>query len=177
MNICVFCASSDRIDPFFFEAARELGRELALKGHTLVYGGGNVGLMGEIARTVHQHQGRVVGIIPKALVQREVAYRHADELIVSEDMLSRKKLLMERSDLFVSLPGGIGTLDEIFEVITHVQLDYHRKKSIFINLKGYYNPLSQFLQQLWDQGMIRQRLDELYTMVDDVPACMNLIEA
>jgi uncharacterized protein (TIGR00730 family) len=125
LSVCVFCASAGGLPEEYRQAARELGRELAVRGHRLVYGGGNVGLMGEVARSVHEHGGTVVGVIPQGLVDRELAYDPADELLVTGTLRERKAEMDARADAFVALPGGFGTLEELLEVLTLRQLRLH----------------------------------------------------
>jgi len=175
MNVCVFCSANANLNPLLVTTARDLGTALAEKGHTLVYGGGKVGLMGEVATAAKAAGGRVIGIIPKALALREIAYLEADELIVSQDMLTRKALMMERSEIFLALPGGLGTLDEILEVITHCQLGYHQKHTLLINIEGFFDPLHAYLCQLANSGFVRQPLERLYTLARDVQEAMNRI--
>lgn len=168
MNICVFCAANDGLAEPFAQAATALGRGLALAGHTLVYGGGKVGLMGILAKAVHAHGGKVIGVIPGALTKREIAYSQADELIVTTDMLSRKSVMMKRSDAFVALPGGVGTLDEILEVMTHAQLGFHQKPMTLIDIGGFFQDFHQLLLRLTRQRFLRTPPDALYQMVPTV---------
>ncbi len=139
LNVCVFCSSSDVIEPTYFAAASELGTALASRRDTLIYGGTNVGLMGAVARAVHQHGGRVVGVIPSFIAGRGLAYSPADELIVTRDMRERKARMEERADVFVALPGGFGTLEEMLEIVTLKQLQQHTKAVIFLNVDGFYD--------------------------------------
>ena len=148
LSICVFCSSSDVVDQVFFDAARRLGRLIAQGGHTLVYGGGAIGLMGALARAVHRHTGRVIGVIPDSLVERDVAYHDADELIVTKDIRQRKAAMDARADAFVALPGGFGTLEELIEALTHRQLDYHTKPTVIVNIDGFYDPLLTLFDHL-----------------------------
>ncbi len=141
LNICVYCASSDAVDAIYFDAAGKLGELIARGGHTLIFGGGTIGLMGAMARSVHKHGGRVVGVIPDTMVDRELAYREADELIVTDSMRQRKAEMDQRADAFVALPGGFGTLEELIEVLTHRQLKYHSKPTVIVNVSGFYDPL------------------------------------
>jgi len=139
--ICVYCASSSDVPEAYFEAARRLGVEMARRGHTLVYGGGNVGLMGALALAVQGAGGRVVGVIPHVLRRRELALESCDELIVTRTMHERKAMMAHRADAFIALPGGFGTFEEILEVITHRQLGLHGKPCILVNLNNYYSGL------------------------------------
>jgi uncharacterized protein (TIGR00730 family) len=154
-SICVFCGSSAGRDPAFAAAARAFGALLAHQRITLVYGGGHVGLMGVLADAVLEAGGRVVGVIPRALWDREVGHRALTELHVVETMHERKALMASLADAFVALPGGLGTLEEIFEVWTWGQLGIHAKPCGFLDVAGYYAPLLAFLDQAVARGLVR----------------------
>ena len=145
-----------------------MGRELARRGMTLVYGGGSVGLMGEIARSARQHGGRIVGIITNRLLEMEVADHACDELIVVETMRERKKLLAERGEAFLVLPGGAGTYEEFFEILVGRQLAEHDKPIGIVNSHGYYNPLVAMVEHGIEHGFIRPALRELF-LIDPEP--------
>lgn len=148
-SICVYCSSSNAIDARHFETAQRLGQLIAERDATLVFGGGSVGLMGEVARAVHDGGGTVVGVIPEALKAREgVAYDLADELIVTSTMQERKAGMYQRADAFAVLPGGFGTLEEFLEILTLKHLDYHEKPIALINTDGFYDRLTGFFEQL-----------------------------
>ena len=140
-KICVYCGSGPGIDPAFVESARAFGAILAKNGVGLVFGGGSVGMMGAIAKSVLDHGGKVTGIIPEFLVAREHAMRGADNLIVTRDMHERKRKMFEMADAFVAMPGGIGTLEEVVEQMTWVQLGRHRKPILLANIKRFWEPL------------------------------------
>lgn len=146
--ICVYASSSNAIDPCYGREAERLGQLIAEHHHTLVFGGGCVGLMGICARAVHSRGGHVIGVIPDKLVELELAYHQADELIVTTSMNERKRIMVERSDAFIALPGGYGTLEEIIEVLVLKQLWYHDKPCVFVNINGIYNNLFRFLDDL-----------------------------
>ena len=150
--ICVFCASSSGLPEVHRRAARELGAELARRGHRLVYGGGNVGLMGELARSVHEHGGTVFGAIPRTLVDRELAYDPADELVVTDNLRDRKAAMDAHADAFLALPGGFGTLEELLEVITLRQLRLHDRPVVLVNVAGYYDPFLAMVRSMVEQG-------------------------
>lgn len=151
-HVCVYCSSSNQIDDRYKDAARELGRLLAQREHTLVYGGGRVGLMGELARAVHEADGRVVGVIPEALKQVEgVAYDVADEMIVTFTMQERKNHMFTRADAFIVLPGGFGTLEELLEVLTLRQLGYHDKPIVLVNTNGFFDRLLEVFEQFYEE--------------------------
>ena len=175
-NICVYAASSDAVAPVYTEAAQTLGTALARHGHTLIYGAGNIGLMGVIARAVHAHGGRVVGVIPEKLRDLELAYREADELIVTTDMRERKALMERRADAFITLPGGFGTLEEILEVIVLKQLWYHDKPLVFLNINGIYDGLLRFFDRLIEEHFIKDTHRDLYYLADDPEGALDYIE-
>lgn len=162
-QVCVYCSSSNRIDERYTPVAAALGRGLAERGHTLIYGGGNVGLMGVVARTVHEYGGTVVGVIPERLKSIEgVAYDFADEMIVTETMQQRKARMFERSEGFVVLPGGYGTLEEFMEVLTLKQLRYHHRALTLVNTDGFFDALLTFFDQLHRERFCRMERDALF---------------
>ena len=165
-NICVYCGSGPGNNPAYVEAARTLGRSLAENGIGLVYGGGSLGLMGEVARTTIENGGRVTGIIPAFLSEREQMLRAADELIVTADMHERKRLMFERSDAFVALPGGIGTLEELVEQLTWAQLGQHTKPIIVANIENFWRPFLELLTHMKTDAFIRPGLDVRFNVVD-----------
>ncbi len=146
--VCVYCGSSPGTEPAFIEAARKFGKLLAASGVRLVYGGGSVGLMGALAESVLEHGGEVTGIIPEFLTKRERPRRLAQELIVTRDMHDRKWTMFNRADAFVALPGGLGTLEELVEQLTWVQLGRHRKPILIANISGYWNPLLALVEHM-----------------------------
>ncbi len=149
VNLCVFCASSQLADDRYHAVARDVGEWLGSEGHTLVYGGGNVGLMGTLAKTVHAAEGTVVGFIPARLQAIEGrAYDVADELHVTDTMAQRKHGMYERADAFLVLPGGVGTLEEFFEVLTLKKLGYHNKPIVVLNAFGIFDPLQALLRHV-----------------------------
>ncbi len=162
-TICVYCSSSNRIAKRYFEMADEVGRLLAERGYALIYGGGNVGLMGQMARAVHEHGGRVVGVIPERLKAIEgVAYDVADELIITQTMQQRKRTMFTRADAFLVLPGGFGTLEEFMEVLTLRQLGYHDKAIALVNTDGFYDPLLELFDHFFDEHFARPYTRDLY---------------
>jgi uncharacterized protein (TIGR00730 family) len=146
--VCVYCGSSPGTEPAFIEAARKFGKILAASGVRLVYGGGSVGLMGALAESVLEHGGEVTGIIPEFLTKRERPRRLAQELIVTRDMHDRKWTMFNRADAFVALPGGLGTLEELVEQLTWVQLGRHRKPILIANISDYWNPLLALVEHM-----------------------------
>ncbi len=157
--ICVYCGSSDGTDPQFLAAAEQLGAAMAKAGIGLVYGGGGRGLMGATAQAVLAHGGRVTGIIPGFLTDHDAMLRDAQELTVVPDMHTRKRLMFEQADAFVALPGGVGTLEELVEQMTWVQLGQHTKPVLIADIGGFWRPLLGLLDHMRDLGFIPTRLD------------------
>ena len=155
-RVCVYCGSSPGKNPDFLRSARAMGTELANRKITLVYGGGRSGLMGEVARATLESGGQVIGVIPKALEDQELAFREVTELHVVDSMHERKALMAELSDAFVALPGGYGTLEELFEVLTWVQLGFHTKPCGVLNIDHYYDHLLEFLDNSLTEQFIHQ---------------------
>ncbi|MGB8066114.1 MAG: TIGR00730 family Rossman fold protein [Pseudolabrys sp.] len=158
-KICVYCGSGPGIDPAFVESARAFGAILAKNGVGLVFGGGSVGMMGAIAKSVLDHGGKVTGIIPEFLVAREHAMRGANNLIVTRDMHERKRKMFEMADAFVAMPGGIGTLEEVVEQMTWVQLGRHRKPILLANIKRFWEPLCALIDHMKNLEFIRADLN------------------
>jgi len=154
-SICVFCGSSSGVRPQYAAAAHELGALLAHRGIQVVYGGGHVGMMGQLADAALAAGGKVVGVIPEHLMRPEVAHQRLDELIVVESMHTRKRTMSERADAFVVLPGGFGTFEEMFEMVTWLQLRLHSKPVGLVNCLGYFDHLLAFLHHAADEGFIR----------------------
>jgi uncharacterized protein (TIGR00730 family) len=177
MWVCVYCSSSDHLAPEYYAAARELGVGLAQRGWGLVYGGGSIGMMGALARAVHSAGGQVMGVIPQALLDREVGYLEADELVVTTTMRERKRLMDERAEAFVTLPGGFGTLEELLEILTLRQLGYHNKPIIIVNLSGYFTPLLEQFERIFAQQFTAQRFRDLYTVVSTIEEAFSALEA
>ena len=157
-TVCVYCGSGPGTNPRFVEAATALGKALAKNGVGLVYGGGSIGLMGAVATSVIDHGGTVTGIIPDFLTARENALARVQELIVTADMHERKRLMFERSDAFVALPGGIGTLEELVEQLTWQQLGRHTKPILLANIDGFWEPLLVLLAHMRATQFIRATL-------------------
>ncbi|HSI59892.1 MAG TPA: TIGR00730 family Rossman fold protein [Ideonella sp.] len=153
-SVCVYCGSRHGGSARFTEAAREIGRLIGERGWQLVYGGGNVGLMGEVADATLQAGGRVIGVIPQRLVQKEVGHRGLSELHIVGTMHERKQMMAEKAQAFVALPGGIGTLEELFEVWTWRHIGYHDQPIGLLNVDGFYDPLLAFMQRTLAEGFI-----------------------
>ena len=168
-RICVYCGANPGNDPAFRAAAETLAESLARQGLGLVYGGASVGLMGALADTMLQAGGEVIGVIPRVLVEREVAHAGLSELRVVESMHQRKAAMAELADGFIALPGGFGTLEEIFEILTWSQLGLHRKPCGLLNVNGYYRGLVEFLDRAVDSGLLREE-NRRMLLVAETPA-------
>ena len=176
-NVCVYCGSNVGTNPAYAEAARTLGASMAKERIGLVYGAGGLGLMGELARSVLAHGGRVTGIIPAFLSKKERMLRDADELIVVDDMHQRKKLMFDKSDAFVALPGGIGTLEELVEQLTWAQLGQHAKPIVLVNIDGFYAPFLTLIRHMQAEAFIRPDMDVRFITVDHADAVVPAILA
>jgi uncharacterized protein (TIGR00730 family) len=175
--ICVYCSSSLTIDPSYVDLAAQVGTHIARGGHSLVSGGGRVSMMGAVAAAARAGGAHTLGVIPAHLVGYEVADTDADELVVVDTMRERKRIMDERSDAFIALPGGIGTLEELFEVWTAGSLDMHGKPVVVLDPVGFYDPLWAYLESLVDAGFVRQAaLDGLHR-VTSVEAAFDIIAA
>ena len=176
-RLCVYCGSSGAVDREYREAATELGTRLAAAGVGLVYGGGRVGLMGLLADAVLAGGGEVIGIIPSRLRDAELAHLGATELVVVETMQERKRLMAEKADAFAVLPGGIGTLDEMFEILSWKQLGLHDKPILLADIGGYWAPLRALLDDIVTKGFARPEARELLRVVPTIRALMATLEA
>jgi uncharacterized protein (TIGR00730 family) len=175
-TICVFCGSSPGTSPAYAEAAREMGRLIGEDGHRLLFGGGNVGLMGEVARAMRAAGGPVIGIIPNFLRGLEPPLKSAEELIVTPDLQLRKSRMLALSDAFVILPGGLGTLDEYFEVITTTQLRVHAKPIVVVDIANYYAPLKALLDHVVAQGFAQAEIRSHHVFVSTPREAMQSID-
>jgi uncharacterized protein (TIGR00730 family) len=175
-KICVYCGSSAGADPAFIAAARAFGRSLAENGIGLVYGGGDLGLMGAVAHAVLSAGGHVTGIIPRFLQKRENMLESVQELVVVEDMHERKRLMFEKADAFVALPGGVGTLEELVEQLTWVQLQRHDKPVLIADIAGFWRPLLALLDHMRDQGFIRPQSEARYLVCDEVDEILPVLQ-
>lgn len=176
-TVCVFCGSRSGVNPAVQEAAHHLGAALAQRGFRLVFGGGSIGLMGAVAKSMLQHGGEVIGIIPQALLEREIGLIEASELLVTHTMRERKALMDERSDAFIVLPGGFGTMEEMMETLTLRQLGYHNKPIIVLNVHGYYDTLLRFFSYAVEQDYVGSEQNRtLYDVVTDVDTVLKLLE-
>ena len=175
--LCVYCASSDRLDPKYYAAAEELGALLVAQGWGLVYGGGKTGLMGAVARATKAAGGKVVGVIPEFMKVRELAFDEADELISVITMRERKLLMETRADAFVTLPGGFGTLEEIMEILTLRQLDVVRKPCVFLNQDGFYDDLIRLFEKMLAEKFFKPANMDLFRVANPVPEIFPQIKA
>ncbi len=176
-TVCVYCGSGPGSDPRFIDGATAFGKELAENGVGLVYGGGSIGLMGAVAKSTLDNGGTVTGIIPEFLTARENALKRAQELIVTKNMHERKQLMFDRSDAFVALPGGIGTLEELVEQLTWAQLGRHTKPILLANFAGFWDPLLVLLNHMRDKAFIRQNLSVNVLTADRVEDILPTLEA
>jgi uncharacterized protein (TIGR00730 family) len=167
-SICVYCGSSAGVRPSYAEAARQIGMELAREQIRLVYGGGDVGLMGTVARSVIDNGGKVTGIIPKFLQRREHMLAEVEDLIVTGDMHERKRLMFEHADAFIALPGGVGTLEELVEQLTWAQLGQHKKPIVLANIDGFWTRFLGVLDHMRQEGFIRAEA-AVHVLVADRP--------
>ena len=174
--IGVFCASSSTLDQKWLDLATRTGEEIAARGHSLVSGGGCVGMMGAVADGTRSGGGHTLGVIPQSLVDLEVADMASDELIVTTDMGARKNLMIERSDAFLTLPGGLGTLDELFEVWTTATLDLHVKPIVLVDPEGFYDGLLAWLDQLADTAFVRTAALERVMVAKSIGSALDLVE-
>ena len=155
MKIGIFCSANEQLDPDFFTMTEELGRWLATEGHTLVYGGVNSGLMECVARAVKQAGGRTVGVLPQIVVKSGRLSDYVDTEVLCDNLSDRKQLMEDRSDVFIALPGGIGTIDEVFTIAAAHTIGYHDKRVILYNMKGFWDDLTAMLDRLQQRGMVR----------------------
>lgn len=173
LSLCVYCGSRNGHDPAHVAAAREVGRQIGLRGWQLVYGGGSTGLMGVVADAALAHGARVVGVIPSKLIQRELGHGGISDLQVVDSMHARKHQMAVQSDAFIALPGGIGTMEEIFEVWTWRQLGYHRKALGLLNVAGYYDDLLRFIDRSRDDGFLWPDVQDLLRVDTNIPKLLD----
>jgi uncharacterized protein (TIGR00730 family) len=176
-SICVFCGSQSGVSPEYVAAARSLGALLAQRELTLIYGGGHVGMMGAVADAALGAGGKVVGVIPEHLMRPEIAHQGLTELLVVDSMHTRKRMMAERADAFVVLPGGFGTFEEMFEMITWAQLRLHVKPVGLLNVAGYFDHLLAFLRHGVAQGFIRAEHRDLYQVESGAAALIERLQA
>lgn len=176
MNVCVYCASSLKIDHKYLDLAAEVGTELATRGHTLVSGGATVSCMGAVTKAARAAGGHTIGVIPQVLVDIEVADHDSGELIVTTDMRERKGVMDARSDAFLVLPGGIGTLEELFEIWTARVLGIHDRPLVILDPWGLYNPLRQLIENMYDAGFTRANVFDAISWTTSVEEALSHLE-
>lgn len=176
ITICMYGASSEDIDAIYLEEGNDLGKEIASRGHTLLYGGGYTGMMGACARGVEAMNGNVIGVIPYFMDKYEGINRKCTELILTNTMAERKKLMEERADAFVVVPGGIGTMDEFFEIITLVELEQKSAPIVLFNIEGFFNPIIDFINQGIEKGFIRENTRKYFSVCKNARDVVTAIE-
>ena len=176
-NLCVFCASSNGVAEPYFQVARELAAWMGCQNMTLIYGAGNVGLMGALGPIVHQHGGRVVGVIPKFRRDKHLAYEEADEVIETPDMRERKTIMADRAEAFLTLPGGFGTLEELLEILTLKQLHQHAKPVVLLNTAGFFDPLLAMFERLYVERFTKPEFRQLYHVATSVSEAAEYLQS
>lgn len=176
-SVCVYCGSHEGRDPAYADAARALGRAFAANNVRLIYGGARIGVMGAIAREMLDNGGEVTGIIPKFLTELEGTFTDVTELVVTEDMHERKRQMFDRADGFVALPGGIGTLEELVEMMTWLQLGQHRKPIVVANIAGFWQPLIDLISHMTGEGFITNRLPISFDVAETAEEILPLLRS
>jgi hypothetical protein len=174
--LCVYCGSSRHLDPKYYRAAEQVGRSMVERGWGLVYGGGNVGMMGSLARAVKSAGGNVVGVIPEFMKERELAYRESDELVTVTSMRERKRVMEERASAFLALAGGIGTLEELAEIMTLRYINRMEKRVVVYNQDGYYDDLIRFFERMTRERFKSPGLSDLYSVASSADEIWPLLE-
>ena len=177
MKVCVYCASSSKVNSLYVETARQLGKILAENKHELVYGGGSVGLMGVLADSVLEHGGQVTGVIPRFMVEVEWQHNGLTELVLTETMHGRKEQMLQSSDAIIAMPGGFGTLEELLEAITWKQLGIHTHPIVIVHVGGYYDHLLAQFQQAADELFVRPQHLQMWSVITDVSEILTEIES
>lgn len=175
-TVCVYCSSSGTVAAPYFAAAETMGELLARRGYTLIYGGATVGLMGALAKAVHRHGGRVIGVIPRFMRDLEIAYEAADECIVTSTMRERKEVMETRADAFIALPGGFGTLEEVLEVLTLRQLGRHHKPIVFLDTEGFYQPLELLFERFYEHRFAKPASRGIYHVAREPEGVMRYLQ-
>lgn len=179
MRICVYGAASSTIDKEYVDLVEKLGEEMAKRGHSLVFGGGGTGLMGAVSRGVHKGGGKILGVIPKFFKDEKIEYicDVCDELILPDTMRERKQIMEDNADAFIVTPGGIGTFEEFFEILTLKQLCRHHKPIVIYNINGYYNDIVNLMNTSISKNFVREKCLQLYTVTDDLEELFKVLEA
>lgn len=176
MNICVYGASSNIIDEIYIKDGEKLGREMVKRGHSLVFGGGANGLMGAVARGVHSQGGYILGVAPKFFNVDGVLFEHCNELLRPDTMRERKQIMEDNADAFIVTPGGIGTFEEFFEILTLKQLERHNKPIAILNTNGYYDKMAEFMENSIKGNFLREECKMLYEFVETAEEALSYIE-
>ena len=176
MKICIFCSANDRIDPEFFVQTRLLGQWAATQGHDIVFGGVNQGLMECVAQATKAAGGRTIGVVPRIIEKTGRVSDFVDVEVACDDLTDRKQMMLDMSDLFIALPGGIGTLDEVFTVAASATIGYHQKPVVLFNIKNYWQPLMAMLDQMAEQGMVRGDWHNYIYVADNINDISRLTE-
>ena len=176
MKIGIFCSANEQLDPDFFTMTEELGRWLATEGHTLVYGGVNSGLMECVARAVKQAGGRTVGVLPQIVVKSGRLSDYVDTEVLCDNLSDRKQLMADKSDVFIALPGGIGTIDEVFTIAAAHTIGYHDKRVILYNMKGFWDDMIALLDNLQQRGMVRGEWRDYIAVANSLEEISELIK-
>lgn len=172
-SVCIFCGSSAGSNPLYAQSAKELGVFLAEHNFRLVYGGASIGVMGAVAQKMIDHKGTVVGIMPQSIIDLEVAHKGLSEFIKTDNMHERKQLMHDMSEIFIALPGGMGTMDELCETITWSQLDFHKKPTIIFNINGYYDHFVAHIRQMNREGFYSDEHMKLFTVCSTLKELEN----
>lgn len=175
-GICVFCSSSKYVDKIYYDAAHELAKVLVEYDYDLIWGGADIGIMGEIAKSVQKEGGYVRGVLPKSLLELGLEYKKADELIITRDMSIRKNTMNDMSDGYICLPGGFGTMEEILEVITLKQLTYLNKPIVFYNVDNFYDKFLEFVDHMVETRFVKESMKELYYVTDKAIEAIKYIK-
>lgn len=176
MTICVYGASSELIDKNYIEVTEELGRKMVERGHSLVYGAGAQGLMGAVARGVYEKNGNIVGVAPSFFNVDGVLFEHCTEMISTETMRQRKQIMEDRADCFIMTPGGIGTFEEFFEILTLKQLSRHKKAIAVFNINGYYDSMEEMMKRAIDGKFMKPECSSLYKVFTDIDEMLDYLE-
>ncbi|NBD39360.1 MAG: TIGR00730 family Rossman fold protein [Verrucomicrobia bacterium] len=175
MRICVFLSSSEAVPAEYRDLATRMGKGIGAKGHTLVYGGNGNGLMGALAEGTRSAGGRIIGIVPRMLHEMGMTWPHCDELLITRDLRDRKARMDAEAEAFVALPGGLGTFEEILEVLNLKYLRYHRKPVIFLNKNGFYDPLFASFTRLYEERFTKRAIRQLYASLPEVEAVFRYL--
>ncbi len=176
MKIGIFCSANDNLDPDYYTLAAELGKWMAHNGHSLVYGGTDLGMMKTIGHAVHDNGGQVIGVVPRIMEKDGSWATCLDVEIPVDDLADRKSIMMAHSDIFIAMPGGVGTLDEIFTVAASNSIGYHSKKVILYNMKGFWSKAIAMLEDMVERGMIRGNLNKMIEIADNLNEIKTVVE-